>query len=313
MLRRSRDRATRAAEDAQALGALDEAGELLDRAITLLERVPEDGRADIEFTPRLLRGMNVTARLGHGATAAVADFAAAAALVPSLGAHGYLDDEADDDGAGPGWERLWSVYGLWASFLIQGQLDECDALTTDTLTRVRPGGRLHDAFVPSRGFISFFRGDLVAARRDLAAYAAAIEPLELPTSLPIPNHPLPIALCHQSYAEALAGDLELARATSDRALAVAEALPFPRGPFSECYVLALRAATEFLVADVGAALRFSATQSDVAKRHGYTMWILISELQGAMLDDAMGIDGAAARALEILDELRASAPSCGSR
>ena len=93
---------TRAAEDAQALGALDEAGDLLDRAITLLDRVPVDGRADIEFTPRLLRGMNVTARRGYGAAAAVADFAAAAALVPSLGTRGHLDDEADADGTGPG-------------------------------------------------------------------------------------------------------------------------------------------------------------------------------------------------------------------
>ena len=153
---------TRAAEDAQALGAFDEAGELLDRAILLVDRVPEDRRADIEFTPRLLRGMNVTARLGHGAAAAVADFAAAAALVKTLGAAGYLDDEGGDDGTGPGWERLWSVYGLWASFLIQGELDECDALTGDTLARVRPGGRMHDAFAPGAGFVSFFRGDIAA-------------------------------------------------------------------------------------------------------------------------------------------------------
>ncbi|MET0902312.1 MAG: hypothetical protein ABWZ52_03650 [Acidimicrobiales bacterium] len=205
---------------------------------------------------------------------------------------------------GPGWERLWSVYGLWASFLIQGELDECDALTNDTLARVRPGGRMHDAFAPGTGFVSFVRGDLAAARRDLAAYAAAIETFELPASLPIPNHPLPIAICHQSYAEALAGELDLARATSDRALAAAEVLTFPRGPFSQCYVLALRAAIEFLASDVAGALGFSAVQSEVAKRHGYTMWILIAELQGAMVQDAVGVDGAAARAVEIMDELR---------
>ena len=290
---------TRAAEDAQALGGLDEAGELLDRAIALLDHVPDDGRADLEFTARLLRGMNVTARLGHGAPAAVADFGAAAALVPSLGSQGFLDDDEE-----AGWEQLWSVYGLWASFLIQGQLDECDALTEDTLSRVRPGGSMHETFAPSTGFISFFRGDFAAARRDLATYADAIGPLVLPASLPIPNHPLPIALCHQSYAEAVAGDLTLARTTSDRAMAFAEDLPFPRGPFSQCYVLAVRAATEFLAADVAGALQHSAMQSDVAKRHGYTMWVLISELQGAMLDDAMGVEGAAARAMEIMDELR---------
>ena len=142
------------------------------------------------------------------------------------------------------------------------------------------------------------------ARRDLAAYAAAIESFELPASLPIPNHPLPIAICHQSYAEALAGELDLARATSDRALAVAEALTFPRGPFSQCYVLALRAAIEFLASDVAGALGFSAVQSEVAKRHGYTMWILIAELQEAMVQDAVGVDGAAARAVEIMEELR---------
>jgi hypothetical protein len=164
---------------------------------------------------------------------------------------------------------------------------------------------MHDAFAPSNGFISFFRGDFGAARRDLTAYSDAIEPLELPASLPIPNHPLPIALCHQSYSEAVGGDLALARATSERAMSFAEDLPFPRGPFSQCYVLAIRAATEILAADVAAALQASAMQSDVAKRHGYTMWVLISELQGAMLDDAMGIEGAALRAIDIMEELRA--------
>jgi class 3 adenylate cyclase len=295
---------TQAAEDAQALGALDEAGELLDRAIELLDHVPTEGRADIEFTPRLLRGMNITARLGHGADAAVRDFAAAAALVPSLGTSSYLDDDAADDGSGSGWEQLWSVYGLWASFLIQGKLDECDDLTSDTLTRVRPDGRLHAAFAPSQGFVSFFRGDVTGARRDLATYVRAIEPLELPASLPIPNHPLPIALCHQSYAEALAGELDAARRTSDRALAVAEAMPFPRGPFSLAYALAIRAAIEFLSSDIPTALHYSAQQADVAKRHGYTMWILIAELQTAMVEDAVGVEGAADRAMQIMADLR---------
>jgi hypothetical protein len=164
---------------------------------------------------------------------------------------------------------------------------------------------MHEVFAPSRGFISFFRGDTVTARRDLAAYAAAIEPFELPASLPIPNHPLPIALSHLAFAEALAGELTQARATSDRAVEVAAALPFPRGPFSLCYVYALRSAIEFLASNVGAAHEFSNLQGDLAKRHGYTVWILIQELQGEMINDAVGVEGASERAVAIIDRLRA--------
>ena len=68
---------------------------------------------------------------------------------------------------------------------------------------------------------------------------------------------------------------------------------------------AIRAAIEFLASDIPTALAFSALQGDVAKRHGYTMWINIAELQVAMVEDAVGVEGAAAHAMAIMDHLRA--------
>ena len=70
-------------------------------------------------------------------------------------------------------------------------------------------------------------------------------------------------------------------------------------------MLAIRAAIEFLASDIPTALQFSALQGDVAKRHGYTMWIRIAELQVAMVEDAMGVEGAATHAMAIMDHLRA--------
>ena len=67
---------------------------------------------------------------------------------------------------------------------------------------------------------------------------------QLPGRNSMPNDPLATGFAHLSYVRSVAGDLAEARAVSDEGLLLAEAAPFPVGPFTVCYLLGMRASVE---------------------------------------------------------------------
>ena len=298
---------TRAAEGAQALGASSEAGDLLDRALGMLERVAADERADVEFAARLRRGMNVAVTLGYAAPQVVADLTRAAELVPELSQGG--GDDLDEGGGvrhDRGSEGLLAVFGLWSAFLIQGRLAECRALTRDTLAHLGADSPLGVYLDACSAFITFFEGNWAAAERQLIDAIEVIEAVDIPEMLPLPNHPLPVALGHLAMVTAVRGDLEAARGHLEHALDVAAKLPFPRGPFSYCYVVGLGSGTEFRFGDHEAAGRHATDQSEVAERHGYLLWQLTGQLQTTMADASAGAPGADQLAANLIAVLQAT-------
>ncbi len=297
---------TIAADAAQALGAFDEAGELLDRAIELLSEVPADQRAEHEIPVRLQRGMNVASRLGYAAPQAVADFTSASALVAELAPAGYLDDESIwGDGTGPAGDRLWAITGLWATLMLQGQLDDCDAISVDLIAKVRPDGPMREFLEANRAFVSAFRGDFAVAERGLRRVAELLETtIDMPLHAPNPNDPGPAALAHLALVESVLGHLDDARGHSAAALAMASEATFPRGPFTYCYVSGMRTAQELLLGDIDAARRHAAEQVRVAERHGFTFWVIVAGLLTTMLEMRDGDPGAEPRAGNLLAMVR---------
>lgn len=289
---------TGAAEAAQALGASSEAGDLLDRALGMLDQVAEDHRADVEFAARMRRGMNVAVTLGYAAPQVVVDLTRAAELVPELskGAPGH---ERDGDG-------LWSVFGLWSAFLIQGRLADCRALTRDTLAHLDADSELGAYLEACTSFITFFEGDWSAAERQLVDAIELMQVVEVPEILPLPNHPLPVARGHLAMVSAIRGDLDAARGQLEDALDQAEKLPFPRGPFSYCYVAGLGSGTELRFGDPDAARRYATEQWEVAERHGYLLWQLMGQLQTAMADVVADVPGSHQLAANFFAVLRAT-------
>jgi class 3 adenylate cyclase/tetratricopeptide (TPR) repeat protein len=289
---------TGAAEAAQALGASSEAGDLLDRALSMLDRIAADQRADVEFAARMRRGMNVAVTLGYAAPQVVADLTRAAELVPEL-SQGDPGHERDGDG-------LWSVFGLWSAFLVQGRLAECRALTRDTLAHLDPDSALAVYLGACTSFITFFEGDWAVAERQLLDAIEVMQTVKVPEILPLPNHPLPVALGHLAMVTGVRGDLEAARGHLEDALDLAAKLPFPRGPFSYCYVAGIGSGTEFRVGDQDTARRHATEQTEVAERHGYLLWQLTGQLQTAMADASAAVPGSHQMAANLIAVLRAT-------
>jgi class 3 adenylate cyclase len=285
---------TMAAEAAQALGASAEAGDLLDRALDMLDRVAADQRADVEFGARMRRGMNMAVTLGYAAPQVVADLTRAAELVPEL---------SQDDREGEG---LWSVFGLWSALLVQGRLAECRALTRDTLAHLGADSDLRAYLEACNSFITFFEGSWAEAERQLVEAIDVMQTVKFPEILPLPNHPLPVALGHLAMVMGIRGDLEATRRHCEDGLDLAAKLPFPRGPFSFCYVAGIGSGTEFEVGDHDEARRLAVDQAEVAERHGYLLWQLTGQLQTVMVDAGAGVPGAHQLAANLISVLQAT-------
>ena len=128
---------------------------------------------------------------------------------------------------------------------------------------------------------------------------------QLPGRNSMPNDPLATGFAHLSYVRSVAGDLAEARAVSDEGLLLAEAAPFPVGPFTVCYLLGMRASVELAHEEFVEAERFATRQAELAERHGFTFWSLMSGLYRANVEFSAGDAAASQRASMAVMMLRA--------
>ena len=283
---------TAAAEAAHGLGANAEVSALVTHAMTLLDLVDGDERARLEFEVRLVRGTNAASILGFAAPQAVEDFTACQSLVASqVGSGGYLDDEDAVGGA----ERMWSATALWANLLLQGHLANADAVNRDLVAQLRPGGELRPYFETGPSYIHFFRGDYEEALRGLGDAERLVPSAPLPVRLTVPSDPAATNRAHLAFVLGVRCRFAEARRMSDDAVAFAEGLAFPAGPFSLCYVLSMRASLEAMAGDLDAVEAYTGQLLEVAERHGYTFWTILGGFYDAYRQMRAGVDGAEQR------------------
>lgn len=91
---------------------------------------------------------------------------------------------------------------------------------------------------------------------------------------------------------------------SDEALAVADALPYPWGPFSHCYARTMRAAVEVMGGDVDAGRQHGLATGEVADRHGFTFWTIVAGYHEAATAFRLGEEEAGQRMLMMIGMLR---------
>jgi class 3 adenylate cyclase/tetratricopeptide (TPR) repeat protein len=280
---------TAAAEAAHGLGANAEVGELLTHAMSLLDLVEGDERAQLEFDVRLVRGTNAASILGFAAPQAIEDFTACQGLVAlQVGSGGFLDD-ADAVG---GNERMWSTTALWANLLLQGRLADADALNRDLVGQLRPGGDLRPYFATGPCYIDFFRGNYEEALRGLEDAERLMPDATLPVRLTVPSDPRATNSAHLAYVLGVRCRFEEARRQSDHGIAFARGQAFPVGPFSVCYVLSMRASLEVMAGDLDAAAAHTDQLLQVADRHGFTFWTIVGGFYEAYTQLRKGIEGA---------------------
>ena len=218
---------------------------------------------------------------------------------------GYIDELAPDQ-AIRAYDLVSTATALWANQLIQGHIDVAEAINANLITRFRPGGVAHSLVTAAGGALArFFRGDYERAAAMLEDMNRLNRDFQLPGRNSMPNDPLATGYAHLSYVRSVAGDLAEARAVSDEGLLLAEGAPFPVGPFTVCYLLGMRASVELAHEEFVEADRFATRQAELAERHGFTFWSLMSGVYRANVEFSAGDAAASQRASMAVMMLRA--------
>ncbi len=284
---------TEAAEVAHGLGANAEVHDLLERAFALLDRVEPDRRSHVEFEVRLLRGISVSSIMGYAAPPAVDDFAACRELVGEVTCGGYLDEEMPERAFQ---ELVWAATGLWATFMLTGKLDAAHQVNRSITHRLRPGGEQHELFDSTRALIDLFEGAYGVGVPGLVRNAAAMRRVDMSGRASVPGDPAVASMAHLAFGLAAQCRFDEAIAVADEATELAGTLPYPRGPFSFCYVSSVRAGIQMISDDIAGARRTIEQVAATADRHGFTFWSLIAGYYLAVIEMHEGVEGAGDRA-----------------
>ncbi len=252
-----------AAQAAQAEASHSEAQRLLDRAIELLAALPEGDERDLaELAARMFRTISVSSLYGYGYPDVLTDFQLADRICRR---------QTDRP------EILPAQIGIWSYMLVRGELDAAGVVLEPLTASVDAPETAW--FAPeirtSIGFHALFRGELESARPWLedawAGYLARPADAIVSASWPLPHDPVPVTAVALACIACLEGRTAESAEWESRALATAEKIGFPRGPFSSAFVTTYLAWLRMIAGDAAGARAFGQRTMDTADqcRFGY--------------------------------------------
>jgi hypothetical protein len=269
------------AEQSRRRGAFNEALNAYRDVLTALEGIADEGVHDVlEVRCRLHRGIAAISARGFGADEAIEDFARCSELCRTLG---------------PRPEHLSALSGVYAFYLLQGELAQARAVVEDLRSWVDLGHADHRAENwLGFGVLSFFEGDLEPAATQLTLasdhpYARSDDagPTAEQTWL-LPFDPLVTALTHLAVVRWLTGHPSESGRVADRACARAAELPFPEGPFSVAYAKSYLAWIHNLGGHPAVAARLAAEVRELGARHGFLFWESTGDIHLALAEFSLG-------------------------
>ena len=247
-----------AAQGAQASASHTEATRLLDRAIELVRSLPEGEERDLsELMIRMLRTVSLSSLFGYGYPDVFEDFQTADRICRRL------NDRT---------EIMPAQVGIWSYMLVRGEV-EAAGVVLEPLT-----GSLDtpDAawFAPEvkscLGYTAFYQGNLAEARRWLEeAWAGYLDrPADAGASpfWPLPHDPVPVTAVALACVAGLQGWTAESDEWEQRALATAEQLAFPVGPFSSAFICTYLAWLRMILGDPAGARQFGRRTLAIAEQ-----------------------------------------------
>lgn len=246
-------------------GALEEAKGYLSRALAQLERVAPDGQRDrVETNLRLRRGFLVSAALGPVSEEASSDFERCLQLASA-------DPESD--------ELFATLMATFTYYVTRGDLVRAQRIVDSLRIGVDSGREWWRAEnVGGAGTLSFFRGDFDTASEQLESASelvAARDRGDVEAMWFTPHDPVVLSLCSLAVTRMVRCDTAGARKAIAHAAEWAEALGFPQGPFSACYVRYIEMWLFLEWGEIGAAARSAADMAARADTHGFDQWIAL--------------------------------------
>ncbi len=256
-----------AAQVEQGRGAHTEAAKLLTRAIELLESLPESDQRDLgELTARMLRAFSVSSMQGYAAPEVQLDHRRAEVLTARLGTRP---------------EVLPSLIASWAYWFTSGELGTSATLLARLQDMVE-----QDAFAwfdpeveSCAGYQHLYEGRLLEAQQHLessvAGYAARPPDQLVSPFWPLPNDPVMVSAIALSTVAALRGEPDVSRRWEDEAVARAQQVEFPRGPFSLAFAKTYAAWNHRFLGDRDASQQLGTEVLSIGMEYGYAYWMLL--------------------------------------
>jgi class 3 adenylate cyclase/tetratricopeptide (TPR) repeat protein len=272
-----------AAQAEQAHGAHPEATRLLSRALALLETFPESEDRDLsELTARMLRGLSVSSMQGYAAPDVQSDHRRAEALATRLGTRP---------------EVLPSLIAIWAYWLTSGDLSTARGLIDRLSDMVRqPAFSWFEPEVEScAGWLDFYQGNLDSARvhleRGTAGFLARPAEQMVSPFWPLPNDPIAVSEIALACVSTLQGEPDEAQRWEREAVARAEEIGFPHGPFSLAFVKTYAAWIRRFLGQHDASRLLGSEVVGIGQAYGYAYWMMLGSLYVTTADPGGEPDG----------------------
>jgi hypothetical protein len=256
-----------AAAATQAEASHSEARRLLDRALELLDAAPLGEERDLtELNARLLRSVSVSSQFGYAYPDVLEDFQVA---------HGICRRYRDRP------EILPAELGIWSHLFVGG--DRGAASTVLEPLKQSAGGPEFSWFEPELkscfGFDAIYGGELAEARSWLEdAWAIYLtRPAEARVSgfWPLPNDPVPVTAIGLACIAGLQGRTSDSAEWERLALATAEQIGFPRGPFSLAFVTTYLAWLRIVTGDAAGARSFGRRTIEIGNQHRFDYFAVL--------------------------------------
>jgi len=243
---------------AQSAASHTEARRLLGRALELSAKTPESEERDLtELMIRMQRTVSTSSLFGYGFPEVFEDFTVAEEI---------CQRRTDRS------EIMPAQVGIWSYLLVRGTVGAATTVL-EPLTAVvdEPTTAWFAPEIKScMGYSAFYQGNLEYAHRCLQeawdGYAARSDEGTTSPFWPLPHDPVPITAVAMACVAALRGHTDESALWEERALATAEGLSFPRGPFSSAFVTVYLAWIRMVTGNLDEARAFGLRTLEVADR-----------------------------------------------
>ncbi|MCX6397948.1 MAG: AAA family ATPase [Propionibacteriales bacterium] len=274
-----------AAEDARRRGLVTEARVRLGAAIDQVALLPSGpDRNEREVQLRLERGYLASSVEGMSSPEGTADYQRCLELTLDI----------------PHAPNLVSTLtAMWGYYLSHADLVQARQLSTtlEALVSESWGAFWRPQNAASFAMLDWFAGDFVRADQGLrdaieALYARDTFDTEAVAAWYLPTHPTVAMHVHLAVARFMVGDLAGADEHGQRAVAIAEDLPFPQGPWNAAYARWLLAWMLTERGEYDASFTLLAEVSAIGQQHGYDSWSLVAMTQHAATTTARDLASA---------------------
>jgi len=258
-----------AAQAAQSAASHIEARQLLDRALELAATMPGGDERDLtELMIRTQRTVSTSSLFGYGYPEVFDDFTVAEEICRRL------TDRP---------EIMPAQVGIWSYLLVRGTVDAA-SVVLEPLADVldEPATAWFAPEIKScLGYGAFYQGRLDDAHRWLVeaweGYRARSVDAAASPFWPLPHDPVPITAVALACVAALRGCTEESAMWERRAIATAEELDFPSGPFSSAFVSVYLAWIRMITGNRDEAREFGRRTIEIAERCRFDYFQLLGQ------------------------------------